>query len=157
MSGRIKKNTHPKTFTALWCGQGFYKLNLLVWFDADCPGGFFAVSPLPSLPGTQSCVRCPPGTYKPRRGGSTPSACLACRADEVDHDGDPTTPCVLRPRFQVTRFARGGSTFAGGGTASIIQVARDVAMSIEPVHVLATVHNASHITLLQVCHREKER
>lgn len=63
---------------------GFHGLGAMLWYNLDCPPGYYDAGGL--------CARCPIGTEKLTPGGAG-AACTPCRVGTIDHDEDPVTEC----------------------------------------------------------------
>eukprot|EP00729_Bicosta_minor_P004063 gene4063-32118_t len=88
---------------------GFKELQAILWYDNECPVGFFAASDSKFKDVTTVCARCPEGSYKPTRGGGKGSQdCKECEPGTHDPDKDPTTPCVPYTQFHVDSYTRDG-------------------------------------------------
>lgn len=88
---------------------GFKELQAILWYDNECPVGFFTASDSKFKDVTTVCARCPEGSYKPTRGGGKGSQdCKECEPGTHDPDKDPTTPCVPYTQFHVDSYTRDG-------------------------------------------------
>lgn len=125
---------------------GFSKLQSVLWYDRDCPPGFYSTagrqgySVRPGVDVLNVCGRCPPGTYWPLPGGMAVTVCALCGAGTYDDDRDPTTPCAPMPSLKVTSFSRNSQSFEGGHEFETLVVAFGSLVTVDPVTIEAFEH-----------------
>eukprot|EP00039_Didymoeca_costata_P006045 m.87031 g.87031 ORF g.87031 m.87031 type:complete len:1808 (+) comp13087_c0_seq3:204-5627(+) len=92
---------------------GFHKLRTILWYNYQCPSGFYATSLEILNKATALCAKCDIGTEKLVVGGYGLGMCRPCPVGYVDADKDPSTPCIptqfrVVPSWNATSMLTGG-------------------------------------------------